>query len=141
MKPFWTIALILCFSFSCNTTTYTPDNYDNGIIYFGHGGGFTGIEVGFALLENGQFFKRADQKSPFVALADIDSESVTRLWSNLKILQFESMNIDAPGNVYQFIEVTQNGQTNRITWGQASDVSSGIQALYTILMKMAKDHQ
>ena len=61
-------AVAAIFTF-CKNSKYTADNLPAEQIRFGKGGGFTGIEKSWTLLENGQVF----EKGPDGTLVALDS--------------------------------------------------------------------
>ena len=126
----FSVAALLVF---CKQNKYTADNLPNNQIRFGKGGGFTGVEHAYTLLENGQIFNNSNNNALDTAkkrIAKACFEQVTQL--NLGQLDFAH-----PGNTYSFIEVPTSDGFNRISWGAAdAPVDSNIAKLHQKLMNL-----
>ncbi|MBK6930002.1 MAG: hypothetical protein IPH12_03750 [Saprospirales bacterium] len=117
---------------------YTGDNLPAEALYFGNGGGFTGAETAYALLENGQLFKWADKASGAEVLTGFSRKAARKLFESAQkqeVLKTEFMH---PGNMYSFIELHQNGREfHRIAWGDRDHpVDPKIKELHEALMQL-----
>ncbi len=121
------VAALLVF---CKHTKYTADNLPKEQIRFGKGGGFTGVEESFTLLENGQLF---DGKK--VALDSAKRRIAKTCFKAIGRLGLEKLDFKHPGNTYSFIEVPAGDGFNRIAWGAADmPIDSNIAKLHGKLM-------
>ena len=112
------IAILLIALFliaSCKTAKYTPANFENAMISFGSGGGFTGAVDSYYLLENGQFFTKPTG-GDYVELPTPDKDFVTQLFKNYEILGIAKINLDQKGNKYQFINFKSGQTEHNIVW-------------------------
>ena len=125
--------LILCFSGSCSKKVINPLEYEKSKVTFGNGGGFTGLETSFMMLENGKIFKLTEMGKSYTYLGQIERNKVTQFFDTFKLFTFGSMVLNDPGNMYRYIEIDKEGTTNRLTWGN-SMVDKNLTLLYQILM-------
>ncbi|MCB0532242.1 MAG: hypothetical protein H6574_20260 [Lewinellaceae bacterium] len=121
----------------CKTTKYTPDNLPDEYLRFGNGGGFTGIETTYTLLENGQLFKSVSRQSETQELATCKRKKVKRLFERAETLDLANLKFMYPGNIYQFVEILDDGAMNRIVWGEKDNpVDENIKSLHEELMQL-----
>jgi hypothetical protein len=97
-------ALIPFSLFSCKTETYTTSNLPEVQLRFGNGGGFVGAYTEYILLENGQLFKRSELDGPLEELPKVKKGKAKKLFKQLEEEDFLSMDRNAPGNMYRFME-------------------------------------
>ncbi len=112
--------LILMLAAACKTTKYTPDNLPAKQVIFGDGGGFTGIQASYILLENGQIFQQVGVNGSISELKSIKPKKAKNLFDKVNALQLSSLNIEKPGNMYNFLRQVTDQLDVRATWG-ASD--------------------
>lgn len=128
----FSVATLMVF---CKHTRYTPDNLPAQQIRFGKGGGFTGIEQAYTLLDNGQLFdaNRTELDSAKRRVAKACFKTVEQL----KLAQLDFKH---PGNTYSFIEVPSgDGGYRRISWGAAdAPVDKNIAELFEKLMSLVR---
>lgn len=121
------IATLLVF---CKHTKYTADTLPKAQIRFGKGGGFTGMEQKYTLLDNGQLFE-GDKTE----LDSAKKRSAKACFKTAKKLGLEKLSYTNPGNIYSFIEVPSGEGFNRITWGgQGAAADAAIVKLHEQLM-------
>jgi hypothetical protein len=115
----------------CKQQKYTADNLPKEQIRFGKGGGFSGMEESYTLLENGQLFDRNK-----VALDSAKRRIAKTCFKAIGRLGLEKLDFKHPGNTYSFIEVpAADGSFNRIAWGAAdAKLDSNIVKLHGKLM-------
>lgn len=125
---------ILLFLVSCSKKIYDPISYENAKITFGTGGGFAGSESTFTLLDNGNLFKLTQMRQSSEKLTKIEKNQVAQIFSNFKMLNFDKLDLNDPGNLYYFIEFKgENGEKNKIVWGNEK-VDNNIRILHNILL-------
>jgi len=116
MKSFYVFGIFLSVSIllsNCKTPVYTPDNWPEKSLQFGHGGGVTGEVINYYLLENGQMFKQRSMKGIKEELASIDKKKAVTYFERADALGIVDLKIKEPGNIYYFIEYGGN----KIVWG------------------------
>jgi hypothetical protein len=134
MKQSIVLLLFLGYMISGCKTQGALEGYQNTLIEFGKGGGFTGQEKTYSidskgnmqlvdgLLQNNQTLpkpKKSEVKKIFQALSDVD----------LSKIEF-----DHPGNMYYFIREISPSDTNEVIWGNPEQqVPQNIQDFYNLL--------
>lgn len=123
------MSFALLFSF-CKQHKYTAENLPEQQIRFGKGGGFTGVETMYTLLENGQLFDAGKKELP-----KIKTRTAKGYFKTLETLGGKSLQFSHPGNTYSFIEIPGTTGINRIVWGDANyPVDAAVKDFYTKLM-------
>ena len=110
------MAFASLFSF-CKHTKYTPTSLPDKQLQWGNGGGFTGKETTYTLLENGQIFKRDGAGALLVELEGTKKKNAKTLFSTAETLGLNKLDFMHPGNTYSFIEAPGAENGRRITWG------------------------
>ena len=131
--------LATCLLFACKSTQYTPQNYDKAILVFGSGGGFTGGVKEYTILENGQIFTNTKEKGVLNELSRLPKKQVKQIFENYDVLDIASMNYDAPGNEYFYIEYTESGEKHKILWGdRGTKVPESLNVYFKNLKRFVK---
>lgn len=118
MKKLLLLAFLALFFFTqCKVVKYTPDKLPTKQIIFGEGGGFTGIETSYTLLENGQIFKQVGVENTYQELKSIKPKTAKGIFEKLHSLQLYKMDIDKPGNLYYFLQEVNETIDSRVVWG------------------------
>ena len=127
------IVLVCVALAACSTTKSTPTDHSGQQITFGDGGGFAGIEHTYVLLDNGALYKKADNgQHDFVH--SVDKQLAKQVFVNAVELDLGNYLYLNPGNMYEYIEWDNDGQTNRICWDSYKDnVKKEIKILHQIL--------
>lgn len=110
------------------------ESYPKDIIYFGKGGGFTGIETTYALLESGDLYKKQtipDQGYQFIKR--LKPEETKQVFSNYEFLGLGALQLNDPGNTYTFIEYSNKTSNNKLTWGGTDSLPGNLKLFYSIL--------
>ncbi len=127
---------------SCKTTTYAIDKLPAKQLCFGNGGGFTGQEKAFTLLENGQLFSNNHLTSSMETLPNIKSKKAKSLFEKYETLKLNEMDFNQPGNTYSFVEMKDSVGAHRIVWGatftQKDSSLAALKGFYEGLMKLVK---
>lgn len=143
MKRFPLIALLLgavLASYHCKHPKYSPMDLPGEQIRFGNGGGFTGMEMTYTLLENGQVFKFGSKAPQPMEVAAAKRRTARRLFETAESLGLLHTEFMHPGNTYQFIEFQDDGQQRRIAWGDGEHpVDPKIQSLFDELMQLVAE--
>lgn len=136
---YWLLFTLLPFSlFSCKTETYTTSNLPKVQLSFGNGGGFVGAYTEYILLENGQLFKRDQLNGPLEALPKIKKGQARKMFKQLEEEKFLSINRNAPGNIYRFMNCTTETDSNNVVWGSTDKeaIDARLDSMYMQCMEM-----
>jgi hypothetical protein len=116
--------LLFVYSSGCRAQRATPDTYTGRQLIFGNGGGFSGAESTYVLLDNGQLFSvetdKATRQEKYKPLKQLSLTITRQLFSKAEALQLEQLAFSHPGNMYYFIGLQENNTTHRATWGHPS---------------------
>lgn len=95
------------------------------MISFSTGGGFTGAETIFTLLENGQVFS-ASGMAPEKALpiATLPSKSIKGFFEKVNQINWAKEAINDPGNMYHTLSFGTNGNMKKQIWGGGKETPS-----------------
>lgn len=128
-----TAGLVLGFC-KAPSSSYTTDNLPEKQIRWGNGGGFTGKESQYILLENGQIFAGGATAK---ALDGTRRAKAKKLFKTMEKIGLKSLEFQYPGNTYKYIEVVDGGKTRRIVWGDSQHiVSADVQDFYQKLSEL-----
>ena len=124
---------------SCKTQEFTPLNYNEEMIVFGKGGGFTGQVKEYCLLSNGQFFKDSNRGEDILSLENVDKQRVDQIFKSYQLLQLSEETINSPGNSYSYIIFKKNNVEHKILWGSKDDIAADkIKIYFSNLMQLAR---
>ena len=134
-----TCFLMILLQSSCAMKKYKVDKLPEIQLIFGNGGGFTGIETGYTLLDNGQIFKKASLTEVYTELDKSKKKTAKSLFEQASLLIKPDSSINNPGNVYHFIHLKNEDIDHKITWGHHEyQLDSDIQELYYNLVELVK---
>lgn len=144
MKPqtilFFIILLIS--SHACLLKKYKPDDLPKTYLSYGNGGGFMGAYKEYVLLKNGQLFRRTDIDAPLENYAQISPSDAKTVFKALDDIDFSEVNLNSPGNIYQFMEYNNNGKRYRIVWGDNNkEVDQQLNQIYREAMRLARPQE
>jgi hypothetical protein len=126
------LPVILFFSFSlllvaCKTNAKVTslDSYTKNMIAFSTGGGFTGVETIFTVLENGQVFSASglDPKKT-VAFGNIPTKTTKSFFEKANQINWAKDPINDPGNLYHTLSFGTNGSMKKQVWGGGKETPS-----------------
>lgn len=133
-------ALLLTLFFMNSTPSIAQKklaNYPKNIIYFGNGGGFAGMEFTYALLENGDLYKKKSVEDKFSFITRLSADATKQIFSNYEFLGIPAMQLNEPGNTYFFIEFSNPSEKHKLVWsGQAAP--DHLKLFYSILVHYIK---
>ncbi len=101
---------------SCATPQYTADKLPERKILFGRGGGFSGVETTYILLENGQFWQQEGIASSPVALPSVPRSQAGSLFDKAEAHFFGEVSLNDLGNTYSFVGLEMKDRRSRIAW-------------------------
>lgn len=114
-----------------NAQKFRPEKYKKAILYFGHGGGFAGIENSNALMENGRLFsKQSLSDKTYTPVTKLGRNQTAQIFSNYFFLRIPELQLEDPGNIYKFVEYTRKQNRHRLTWGGKTLVPENLALFY-----------
>ena len=136
------LALACCFFIQCKVTKYTPDKLPTKQVIFGDGGGFTGLETSYTVLENGQIFKQIGTGKAYEELKPVKPKKAKSYFDKVASLQLYKMDIEKPGNLYFFLQEVNETIDSRVTWGAGDYLPpQGIISVYKDLHALVKGQE
>jgi len=144
MRVFIIISLSLLVTIVLACASQSSNKASDQYLYFGSGGGFSGMSKDFRLSANGTLQQKPNITEPWGDIGTIKQATTAQLFIQIDQLELRTLNHDYPGNRYHYIKVagwsSQNESQpikNKITWGSADhEPSKEIQKLHGILMKL-----
>lgn len=91
--------------FTCKSTRYKTDNLPQQQIRWGKGGGITGAETAWLLLENGQLFRKDGINGMWVEQKKAKAKKAKAFYERLTQLDLSTAETYKPGNMYHFVEI------------------------------------
>lgn len=141
-RYFVSLLIFLVYSFvvsSCSPKITNPLEYEGERISFGDGGGFAGIEHRYLILDNGQLYQHNRASESFARLRSADKNTIVQAFETYKMLNFTSIQINSPGNLYYFLDYqSEEGDRHRMVWGN-EEVDDRVKILYRILSQVVKE--
>lgn len=137
--------LLLVTSHSCRMSRFTPDHPGALSVVFGSGGGITGAITEYLLCENGQVFFRNSLNHQWEKRPHAKKQEVKGLLFRLSQLDWQTLALNAPGNMYYYVEYRNGDTVNRLTWGAVQphntvqDIYSGLNALVRVPSKKSSE--
>ena len=126
----------------CKSTKYTTETLPETQLIFGNGGGFTGMVSEYLMLQNGQLFEKKAGAKQFAELGKIKKKEALSLFAQLDSLSFTSIEMNKPGNTYQFIHLLAPEVDHKLTWGKSDyEADTAVVSLYNKLMEKVKKEQ
>lgn len=109
---------------SCKSQMTNYDDYKDGIIVVGKGGGFTGAYDEFSILENGQVYKYNTITKERLLFGNMKKNFAEQVFNNYKLLKIGEKGINAPGNMNYFIEFKNGENSLKSIWSDQKDEST-----------------
>ncbi|GAB3511983.1 hypothetical protein GCM10027442_22490 [Emticicia fontis] len=95
-----------------------PLTYTKSQLIFGSGGGFANQVNEYRILENKHLLFRKNNDSTFKDLGKQNSKTVKKLFETSEMLFQEVSDSNEPGNMYYFVRLQKNNQTQSVVWGK-----------------------
>lgn len=130
--------LILLFSLlmvSCASLkkTGSVDNFD--AVYFGSGGGFTGIINTFMIDSEGYVYKANGEEK--TEIKRLKYKTLKRISKQIEKINLKEIDSQDTGNMTYFIDLQSGDEQHKVTWSDASDQPE-LKSLYTCLFETLK---
>ena len=116
--------LVLVFAlFSCNTPKEIfVDNPHT--LRFGSAGGFTNQTIVFKLLSDGKLWKSDGLEKEPILLKQLKKSQTKKIFNQAYQLGLDTLNLNSPGNMNNFIQLKTKTLDNKIVWAKDSKQAS-----------------
>jgi hypothetical protein len=140
MKYLLLLLLFTLVAVSCRSQKIDPDQYDKPIIFFGSGGGFTGLSKQYCLTTDGDLYAKTSINADWRRIQKGKAEDAQPYFTNIDSLNIQNIEIDSPGNHYRYVEYATTELKHRVTWGRNPDeIPEDMKLLYRSLNTLVKD--
>lgn len=134
--PFFSVLSL--FLIGCSSQSVLHE-YQGTDIVFGSGGGFTGRVSEYKLSSDGALELNESIVENKVDLQKLKKSSVKKIYSQLKEINFTSIDFNHPGNVYYFIKQSDGQSEHEVVWGDTdNEVPTEVRELYDLLVSSMK---
>lgn len=99
-----------------------PLQYAGRSVILGSGGGFSGMETEYRLLDNGQLYQRAIPNEPYKLLKAKSKKKAEKWIASFDSLSALHTSFNNPGNMYKFVVFKKDTSENRVVWGLANQL-------------------
>jgi hypothetical protein len=121
----------------CKSSKYSSDKLPENQLRWGSGGGITGKETVYTLLENGQIFKSAAMKNDTAEVDGPRKKVAKALFLRAAEMGLAKLDFNHPGNIYRFVELANAEGVQRVAWGDPKyPADPAVEALYQALNKL-----
>ena len=104
-------------------------------ITVGSGGGFTGVTKEYTIQKDGSVFFLQGPKKEAEGFGKISKKHLHEITKKSEQADFQSLELNEPGNIYYYIEITEKGKNHRVSWSsQNSENGKKMQELYAYIM-------
>ena len=123
---------------SCKTKekVFNPQTFQDPMITFGSGGGFTGQVNSFYLTSNGSLY--ASSSEGYTLMGKADKKIANQIFTNYEALGLKDLSLDEPGNKYYFIEYQSKNINKNLKWGIKPIDNNNLAIYYNILLDLTK---
>lgn len=116
MQKIVILLVFLSFLAACSKK-YTAETIPSQRLQFGTGGGFTGQQNAYLLLENGQIFKQKDlEGKKFETLGKIPVSLAKTMYKQAKT--YEKVKLNRTADLYHFITLKNDSTNLKWQWGE-----------------------
>ena len=127
---------MITIAISCASQNTTSSAGKDTQLYFGSGGGFSGISKDFRLSANGTMQQKPSITSAWGDIGKVPQATTDQLFSQVQQLGISELQHDYPSNRYYYIE-TKGDAPNKVMWGNPDHPPADeIKILHSILMKL-----
>ena len=126
------LLLVFLSFFTACSKKFTAETLPSQRLQFGTGGGFTGQQNAYLLLENGQIFKQKDlDGKKFEALGKIPTSLAKTVYKQCKT--YEKVKLNRPSDLYHFISLKNDSTNLKWQWGENLTVKdSAVNSLFKL---------
>jgi len=83
-------------------------------------------------------FSKNGLDTNYVAIKTLESQVVKQLFNNVDFLKLKKINVNKPGNMYNFIRIKDKDVDHQIVWSGQNAVSKEVMSFYRVLKHFAK---
>lgn len=103
-------------------------------ILVGSGGGFTGFYTEYKIFGTGKVERYTSKDEKTAAIGNVQPDSI-RVWVNeLDRINFYGIELNQPGNMSYYMELTEPEKINRVKWGSATPPAA-VQSIYDRILR------
>jgi len=134
MKKSLILLLFLGYMISGCKTQGALAGYQNTVIEFGSGGGFTGQTNTYSIDSKGYIKLVEGLLQNEKSLPRLKKSELKKIFQTLSDINLSKVEFDHPGNLYYFIREKSTSDTNEVIWGNPDQkVPQEIQDFYNLL--------
>ncbi len=127
MKKLCLIFCTIVFMSSCKTQT-APFQ-----LSFGSGGGFTGNYTTYSLSNDGKIIKTQTLDTTKTQVAALSKKQVAALATQITKVNFDSININNPGNMSNFVNLKRGTSQYKTLWSGNTSGNAALDELFKTL--------
>lgn len=102
-----------------------------------NGGGFTGAELQYYILPNGQVFSKNTWRDTMPkTLEKLPKKAVNNILNFLKSKRNEQMTLNEPDNIYKSFTLVNGDSSNYWVWYQVTEKSTQFEEQYRLLIEV-----
>lgn len=121
------LSIVIVSMASCKSSekVATIAEYKKNILAISSGGGFTGAETIYTILENGQVFSSSGfAPDKTTAIGQLKVKEVKDLFLKASKIDWTKLSINDPGNMYKTLSFGKNEQMKKQVWGGNNAIAS-----------------
>ncbi len=123
----------------CKTAKFQATELPPEHIIVGNGGGFTGVQTEFIVLENGQVFEKSSLTGTTNEIKSINKKKAQHFFELVNSIQIDSMDFNHPGNIYKYVTLNSENRKESIVWGDVNyEVSGKVEECYQSIWEAIK---
>ena len=131
MKLFYTVIIIISCLIACKSKYNTPYDYTGDKITFGSGGGFSGKNMEYTLLSNGDFYRGTGSEGFVDQLPHDMKDRAKQFFRSYDSMDFDTLNIDETGNMTHYIVMDRKDKDpHRIQWADYVEAAPSSLRIY-----------
>ncbi len=114
----FSVAIVLMASCKSVEKVTSITEYKKNMLVVSSGGGFTGAETIFTILENGQVFSSSGfTPDKTTSIGQLKAKVVKELFIKAGNIDWDKIAINDPGNMYKTLSFGKNEQMKKQVWG------------------------
>ncbi len=129
--------LIISFFTACKTGKQTAKT-NFSIVQFGSGGGFANNVTTYSVYPDGKIWMKKSFENDSSLVTGLSRRQLKKVFAEVKSAGADTMQYQAPGNLYYFIQTGNLSGKNKIVWSDDNPPPGKIPELYQVLQKTIK---
>lgn len=126
------ILVLLLIFFGCSSQKKLA-MYDDVLITFGKGGGFTGQQVVYTISNDGKVTINDKLTDKTNVVSTLKAKETLQLFEEFNELNIGNIDFDKPGNMYYFIGETNSKNEKKVVWSDTENPPQAILDYYQYL--------